>query len=319
MKFFARKSSWCGRFAELLFVALQAFSFQSALAADDTSAPGDDFGAAKSVLLDEPALTESSGLAASRRKPERFWSHNDSGGRSRIFAFDTTGHKTGHCDLPSIVATDWEDIASFADHGVPRLLIADCGDNAERRSSISLHLLDEPDPDGATKTKEIQTLSVAYPDGPRDCEAVAVDQRRNQIILITKGRWLPAGIYRVPLPKRGEIEKPHHTIVAKKVGTLLIPMITAMDIDPHSGDIWVANYFHAFRFPLADRDQPLAQQLSRLPRPYALPRWKQIEAIAVDRSQHVWVTSEGSPAPMGRLRTDKVVALPATNHEAITK
>ena len=40
-------------------------------------------------------MIESSGLAASNRRPLHFWTHNDSGGRSIIYAFDAAGKLTG--------------------------------------------------------------------------------------------------------------------------------------------------------------------------------------------------------------------------------
>jgi hypothetical protein len=78
-------------------------------------------------------------------------------------------------------------------------------------------------------------------------------------------------------------------------------MITAMDVHQESGDIWVVSYFQAFRFASASRDIPIDEQLGALPEPYELPRWKQIEAVAIDAAKNVWLTSEGSPAPLGRL------------------
>ena len=78
-------------------------------------------------------------------------------------------------------------------------------------------------------------------------------------------------------------------------------MVTAMDIDPDNGDIWVVSYFQAFQFRCADRDMPIARQIKQLPQPHDLPRWKQIESVAIDPEHDVWVTSEGSPTPLGRL------------------
>jgi hypothetical protein len=78
-------------------------------------------------------------------------------------------------------------------------------------------------------------------------------------------------------------------------------MVTAMDVHQESGDIWVIGYFQAFRFASASRGMPIAKQLAALPEPHELPRWKQIEAVAIDAANDVWLTSEGSPAPFGRL------------------
>ena len=262
----------------------------------------DPSGVRSVVSLRESGLTESSGLAISHRRQNHFWSHNDSGDQARLYAFDSKGRKTGELGLKSVRAVDWEDMASFRDQGVARILVADCGDNQRNRSYITLYLFDEPDPRDPKLPQQIQTVYVRYPDGPHDCEAVAVDQHRKQIVLITKGLLPASGIYVTPLPNRTTTE-PRTSVFAKRIGTLPLPMVTAMDVHDESGDIWVVSYFQAFRFVSASRDMPIAKQLGTLPEPYELPRWKQIEAVAIDAVNNVWLTSEGSPAPFGRLPT----------------
>jgi hypothetical protein len=274
------------------------------LSAEDSVAK-DPSGVTDVVSLDESDLDESSGLALSRRRPNHFWSHNDSGAKARLYAFDSRGRKTGQIKLKSAKSDDWEDMASFTDHGIPRLLVADCGDNQAKRDSITLHLFDEPDPTKSTSPKNTQTISVVYPDGPRDCEAVAVDQHRRQIVLVSKSKLPAAGVYVVPLPDRGLKSRPE-TVMAKRVGTLPLPMITAMDIHQPSGDIWVVSYFHAFRFRCPARDVSIARQMTLVPEAHELPRWKQIESVAVDAAHDIWVTSEGSPTPLGRLPQNKL-------------
>lgn len=285
------------------------------------------------VVLDEPALDESSGLAASGIRPNRFWSHNDSGDVPRLFAFDArTGRKTAEWRLRRAEAVDWEDMASYREGDIARILVADCGDNNAKRSSIRLYLFDEPDPDRAgerdhpdehdrtrdadrpeasNRVGEIgryRRIDVVYPDGPRDCEAVAVDTTREVIVLIEKA-WGPlAGIYTLPLPERDPIsetrpgeETSRIRLRATRVGTVTIPLVTAMDLEPGSGEIWVTNYFQAFRFGCEQRDEAVAKQLSRVARGYDLPRWRQIEAVAVEGPERVWVTTEGIPARLGRI------------------
>jgi hypothetical protein len=261
----------------------------------------DPSGAIKAVKLGDHDVTESSGLALSNRQSLRFWTHNDSGGKSIIYAFDSTGKPTGKCRLRSVGAKDWEDMCSFLDGAVPRLLIADCGDNQAKRQSVSLYLLDEPDPDKDTETRNVLEISVSYPDGPRDCEAVGVDTQNRQVVLIAKSRFLSAGIYVVPLPPRQDERADPIAVTAQRVGTLPMPMITAMDVDPVSGDIWVVNYFQAYCFSCADRTESIRQRMSRTPRAHELPHWKQIEAVAVQHAAAVWVTTEGSPPWLGRV------------------
>ncbi len=280
----------------LICLAMAEMGFVSA----EEPAYEDPSGVLGVVSIRDSALTESSGLAISQRRENHFWSHNDSGDQARLYGFDSDGRTTGEIRLKSVHAVDWEDMASFTDQGVARLLVADCGDNQRNRASISLYLFDEPDPNDPKDPQQIQTISIRYPDGPRDCEAVAVDQHRQQIVLITKSILPASGIYVAPLPSR-TTDSSRTSVIAKRIGTLPLPMVTAMDVQQESGDIWVVSYFQAFRFASASRDIPIEKQLGALPEPHELPRWRQIEAVAIDTANNVWLTSEGSPAPLGRL------------------
>ncbi|MBX7197656.1 MAG: hypothetical protein K1X94_36760, partial [Sandaracinaceae bacterium] len=56
-------------------------------------------------------LTETSGLAASRKNPGVLYAHNDSGDTARIFALDEKGALLGQIDFGGASATDWEDLA----------------------------------------------------------------------------------------------------------------------------------------------------------------------------------------------------------------
>jgi len=259
------------------------------------------------VHLRSTAVRESSGLGVSRRTPDRFWTHNDSGDIAQLFAFDSQGTLTGRCRLKNVKAIDWEDMACYQHHGIPRVLVADTGDNRRSRKEVRLYLFDEPDPDRDTEVGDFQTIVLRYPDGSYDCEAVAVDVVRGQIILVAKTVLPYAGIYTTPLPPAetetkvtGSERANELRVTATRIGTLAVPMATAMDIHPSSGDLWVVNYFQAYRFPCTQRDESIAKQLSAVPISVALPRWRQIEAVAVDDRHRVWITSEGTPAPFGQ-------------------
>lgn len=251
------------------------------------------------IELDDRRVTESSGLAFSHRSAERFWTHNDSGDRARLYAFDRRGNPSGHCHLQDARASDWEDMASFVDR-VPRLLVADCGDNDRNRKRIELFVFDEPDPDRESDVENYQTIRVQYPDGPRDCESVAVDATRRLIILASKSPFA-AEFYVVPLPER---RPGRETISAKArlVKQITLPMATGMDVNARTGDLWIISYFHAFHLPLRQRGGSLRDQLVDYPKPFDPPHLRQIEAIGLDSLGQVWVTSEGSPAKMSRVR-----------------
>lgn len=258
------------------------------------------------LRLDSPSLIESSGLAFSHRNSQCIWSHNDSGDSAQLLAFGVDGKPSGRTVLRGVRASDWEDMASFVDGG-PRLLVADVGDNDAQRSSVSLYVFDEPSPVRNTRVHRFQHVVVRYPDGPQNCESVAVDVARRRILLLGKSA-LVATMFEVPLPPRepgsvsgeaGEKKAPlEHTATA--IAQVAIPLATGMDLCPVTGDLWVSGYLHAYRYPQS-KNLSLQERLRQLPQMVELPKLKQVEAIAVDDEGVIWVTSEGSPAMMQRV------------------
>ncbi|VAX19112.1 hypothetical protein MNBD_IGNAVI01-2275, partial [hydrothermal vent metagenome] len=62
-------------------------------------------------IIESNEINEASGIAASRKNPGLFWTHNDSGDNARLFAFDSLGRHRGEFLLAGIQNRDWEDIA----------------------------------------------------------------------------------------------------------------------------------------------------------------------------------------------------------------
>jgi hypothetical protein len=149
--------------------------------------PGD---ARLAGIITEAALAEISGLAVSRRDPAVLWTHNDSGNTPDIFAIDRQGRLLATVRLRGVPNIDFEDIAAFELDGVPHLLVADVGDNGGIRRELQLHVLREPDvTDGEAEIA--WTVRFRWPDGPRDCEGVAVDAQTGEVLLASKKRVPP--------------------------------------------------------------------------------------------------------------------------------
>ena len=73
---------------------------------------------------------------------------------------------------------------------------------------------------------------------------------------------------------------------AKRIGSLAIPMITAADIDPHSNDLILTNYYQAFVYPAIEGSSDMAERFKQSPRNIPLPPLKQIEAWC-DRTRSI--------------------------------
>jgi hypothetical protein len=68
--------------------------------------------------VDDEALDELSGIAASRTNPGSWWLHNDSGDRARVFLLDHQARRVATYAVTGADAVDWEDIA-VAGRGAP--------------------------------------------------------------------------------------------------------------------------------------------------------------------------------------------------------
>lgn len=193
-------------------------------------------------IVQDPQIKESSGLAPSRRLPEMLWIHNDSGDSARLFLVGLNGATRAIFALADIpIPVDWEDMCSFTIEGEAWLMVGDVGDNSTNRHVVNpdkgkeracrLLLFKEPVLKDAPEQPRIlvqTTIMFEYEDGPRNCESVAVDTERREILLVSKSKAVPldCGMYSIPL----SFDEGTTTVVARRIGSLDIRNATAMDI-----------------------------------------------------------------------------------------
>ena len=73
------------------------------------------YGAGKELAkLANKAINESSGLAASPAHRGVFWTHNDSGSKPLLYAFNKKGQDLATVTVTGASARDWEDMSSFS-------------------------------------------------------------------------------------------------------------------------------------------------------------------------------------------------------------
>jgi hypothetical protein len=253
----------------------------------------------KLAELANPAITESSGIACSRVHPGVFWTHNDAGHEGRLYAFDLKGRDLGSCLLAGIDAFDWEDIASFTMDGKNYLLVGDIGNNGLHADVQLLYLVEEPPLDPATgvKVKQVpvvQTINVAYEDRLRNCEALALDVTTRTVLIISKEKTPACVVYALPWPKND----PQKVFTAKKIATLKVPLVTAMDVSPDGRRAIVGTYRHAYEFSRA-ANETWDTAFSRKPVEVVLPVRRQGEGICYGPDgKTLYLTSEKRPTPL---------------------
>jgi len=168
------------------------------IAACEAAAPPDSIVPEAVGRLEDARIREASGLARSQRQPGILWVINDNGAKEIVHAIDHTGARLGEFDLKKSRNKDWEDLASVQLDGKPYLMVADIGDNDAKRDHRTLYFVEEPSPQKKGEEKLSWRVRYAYPDGPRDSEAAAIDIENSRALILSK-RDLPPRLYEVPL------------------------------------------------------------------------------------------------------------------------
>ena len=158
--------------------------------------------------ITQPLLSEASGMAVSRNRPELLWSHNDSGHPNRLFVLNEAGEEFGYFTVSGAGSRDYEDICigpGPAD-GVSYIYLADIGDNLAQHNYIVVYRFPEPDlsivqPGGtyAIDQNQVERFEFTYPNGPRDAEALMIDPLTQDLYIVTK-RDFRSLIYKTPQP-----------------------------------------------------------------------------------------------------------------------
>src|SRR4051794_41808773 len=77
------------------------------------AAAGTGYGASTVLgTVTDPAIDESSGLAASRRSPGLLWTHNDSGDDPLVYCLDFQAHSCGVWRVAGAQGLDWGGMAA---------------------------------------------------------------------------------------------------------------------------------------------------------------------------------------------------------------
>ena len=133
--------------------------------------------------IGDDRITESSGLAVSRKHRDLAYTINDSGSSATVFAIRiSTGDVVGTTTVQHPTFT-WLDTEALALRG-GTLWVADTGDNFRQRTDAALYAIDEPGPGNHTVVP--RRYPVTYEGGPQNVEAIAVPPKSGRILLLTK-------------------------------------------------------------------------------------------------------------------------------------
>ena len=138
----------------------------------------------------EANAPEASGLAASRRNPGLLYLVDDGPATTSLLIIRARdGHLRGRLVVEGLDGVDTEDLAvGPCARGSERtcVYVGDIGDNTRGRDAVTILRLEEPDlVGGLPSSVAAESISVTYPDGAHDAEALLVDQHAT-IGVVTK-------------------------------------------------------------------------------------------------------------------------------------
>ena len=266
-----------------------------------TAAPGSEQRAAKGYgdakligHIEDPQITESSGLVTADTTRASYWTHNDSGGEALLFCLESRGDSCGTWTVTGADALDWEDIARGPgpSKGTTYLFVGDIGDNQEDRAFVSVYAIPEPSPTGSDgATQPATTLTFTYPDGSHDAETLLVHPVSGDLYIVTKGAEPAVYAARSPLAS-GPLE-----LVGPAPEPGALPGPTGGDISPNGRRVIFATYTGAIEIRLR-KGKRFDSIWNRSPRAISFP-FEQREAIGFSPSgTSVLTTSEGENAPI---------------------
>jgi hypothetical protein len=227
-------------------------------------------------------IREASGISRSTYDRQLVFLHNDSGDRARFFAVGSAGKTKAVFDVRHVGARDWEDVASGPDH---TLWFGDIGDNAQRRDSISVIRVREP--------QEMQSGSVRgkvfrfrYSDGPHNAEALLVRPHSGRVYVVSKSS---AGgtIYRA-----SKHLSARRTNVLRPVAKAPV-LVTGGDFSPRGTRFVLRTHNYAYLY---------SKMGGHRPRMILLPSERQGEAIGfTNHGNALKIASEGIEQPIWRV------------------
>lgn len=255
------------------------------------------------------ALTEVSGLAASRRHPDLLWAHNDSGGEPEVVAMGRDGSDRGRFPLGGAEAFDWEDMAigpAPAGGAGDVLYLGDIGDNIDQRDDgVVVYRVPEPEPGAAGSVAAplggVEALTLTYADGPRNAEALLADPVTGDLYILDKMMGGdPQSSWRVPAGT-----PPGVPTTIERAGPVNVPpgeIVTGGDVSA-DGSVVAVRTYEAVYLWARDPGQTVADVLAGEPCEAPTTFEPQGEAVAIDPDGRGYTTvSEGEHPPIHTAR-----------------
>ncbi|MDX3328932.1 MULTISPECIES: WD40 repeat domain-containing protein [unclassified Streptomyces] len=193
----------------------------------------------RSFTIEDPRITESSGLAASRLHPGVYWTHNDSDDGPYVYAVDSrTGKTVATITMKGVGEPRDVEAISLGPDG--NLYVGDIGDNLDGTwDHVWIYRFPEPK-QLADATVRATQFDVTYADGARNAEAMMVHPTTGRVYIASK-REGGGGLYEGP-----EKLTAGGANVFRRVGE--VPWVTDGAFSPDGKELVLRSYFSARRY-----------------------------------------------------------------------
>ncbi|MEW2487195.1 WD40 repeat domain-containing protein [Streptomyces sp. NPDC048411] len=221
-------------------------------------ATADDGSADRSFTIEDPRITESSGLAASRAHPGIYWTHNDSEDGPYVYAVDSrTGKTVATITMRGVGRPRDVEAISLGPDG--NLYVGDIGDNLNGSwDHVWIYRFPEPKVLKDATVRATQ-FDVKYADGARNAEALMVHPKTGRVYIASKNED-GGGLYEGP----AELST-GRTNVFRRVGE--VPWVTDGAFSPDGKELVLRSYFSARGYAFKDgrlgADHPVSAPLQR--------------------------------------------------------
>lgn len=280
--------------------------------------------------LNDDELLESSGLALAS-SAKHYWTINDSGCPPILFRISENGTIVQRVELDA-KNQDWEALGRIVVDQQAWLIVADVGDNLQKRGKYQLYFAPEPSPvdrkakpaGKKIKPAKVRSLEFRFSAAGMDpadlkekdlatrslnCEAMSVDPLTGEIWLIEKVYYdskqkTPPGIFVLPKPNLTgkKLVKGKEELIAARIGKFPIRNVTGMAFSPDGKKLVIRNYFNAHLYRRSETETWRETIAQTKPEVMAMPLQLQGEAICFTAdSMSVMVTSERKGQPVWRV------------------
>lgn len=247
-------------------------------------------------------LDEISGIVASKVNKDIYYVHNDSGGKSEVYALNSKSKVVSVIALQGVQNRDWEDIAigPGPDENSSYIYIGEIGDNRAQYQQIYLYRFKEPilnksnrKQTALLKITEIDTIRIIYEDGPKDAETLFLDPVSGDAYIVSK-RELQVGVYHAKA-----VLDTREINLATRVLTLDFPLAVGGDITQNRDKIIIKTYEKVFYWPVA-ADQSIVEALAVEPTELPYTPEPQGEAIcwSADGIHYLTISEKHKEKPL---------------------